>query len=583
MKNKFFIKNKFLIPVAAILLFTSLNVLLVLITPSDLLHRIFNYNINNPEKINKLFYKQLYVLISLSVFALFAVWFYKSPLFKKLVKYISAAFNRFLGFFSINVLWVITVLYLTVLFIIAAAHYDLGYDEAVYLEYAKYFAQTAVVYINLNEKIILVDTIAMLPYYISSLPLFWLNLTDLGHFKTLSVLLSAISLFFLFKISKLLYGTTAAALFIFFLGLQPGFGFIASSYFGELLQAAFLLYGFYYAFAGNNKNEIKSRLILSAVLITLAIHTKFQLAFILTFTLLALYFSTKQKNVLILLGYTVLFSALLSAIRTIPILIFDYTLLRRLILITDIFAGPAYASWFVIIDKFQLFNRFFPLPLFILISVSFYFYSKNLFERALFFFSVITAAWWIFLYPLTTYRNPFMGIITICLMAAILIVKIYNDIIAKFPEYSRAVKIFSVTSVLLIISYGFSANLIYAYIGYNDGVQFDLDGFKNRLFTMPTHDTSQKDFYLNLNNYIGKKDTVYNGTWVAQYYLDNPVCTFDKMKESLDSNPGDKYMIITRDFYPLGFEKIYTQIDSIGLKKELIFKTDKHELYKVRR
>jgi hypothetical protein len=285
--------------------------------------------------------------------------------------------------------------------------------------------------------------------------------------------------------------------------------------------------------------------------------------------------------VLKLLGYTILFSALFSFVRTIPVLVFDYTLLRRMILITDIFAGPAYASWSVILDKFQLFNRFFPLPLFIIISAAFYYFSKNLFERALFFFSVVTVLWWIFLYPLTTYRNPFMGIITICLMAAILAVRAYNELTMKFPDYHRAIKVFSAASVLLLMSYGFSANLIYAYIGYNDGVQFDLDGFKNRLFTAPVYDTSQKDFYKGMNNYVAPGDTVYNGTWVAQYYLNNPVCTFDKMKESLGTNPGNKYMIVTRDFYPLGFDKIYSQIDSLGVKKELIFKTDKHELYRV--
>lgn len=581
MNIKFFVKNKYLIPSAAALLFFLIYLFLIFVKPADLLHNIFNYNINNPERINKLFYKQLAVLSALSVFLAFAMWFCKTAAYGKFTKFISAAFQGFLRLLSINTLSAAIILYLAALFSIAAANYDLGYDEAVYLEYAKFFAQTGVVYITLNEKIMFVDTIAMLPYYIASLPNFWLNFSDVWHLKTLSVLLSLISLFFLFKISNKLYGFLTAVIFIFFLALQPGFGFIASSYFGELLQAAFLLYGFYYAFAEGKSIADNRKLIIASLLISLAIHTKFQLAFIITFTLLALYLSERQKGILKLLGYTVLFSALLSLIRTIPVVIFDYTLLRRMILITDIFAGPAYASWSVMLDKIQLFNRFFPLPLFIVICSAFYFYSKTLFERALLFFSVITVMWWIFLYPLTTYRNPFMGIITICLIAAILSVKLYNDFTNKFPAQIRKVKIFTASAIILLMTYGFSANLIYAWIGYNDGVQFDLDGFRNRLFTLPVYDKSQKDFYRNLNNFISKQDTVYNGTWVAQYYLDNPVCTFDKMKESLGTNPGFKYMIITRDFYPLGFEKIYSQVDSLGVKKELIYSTNKHELYKI--
>ncbi len=581
MIKKLITEKKKTLLAGATLLFAALYVFLRIVKPTEILRSLFNYTINNPEKIDKLFYKQAIGLIVLSAVSLFIVWFIKTEYYTKLKSLVSAAFEKFLNLLNIYTLLAAVLIYIAVLFPLAVSHYDLGYDEAVYLEYAKYFAKTAVVYINLNEKIILVDTIAMLPYYVASVPLFWLNLTDLWHFKAISTLLSLAALIFLFRISKKLYGSVAAILFIFFLGVQPGFGFIASSYFGELLQAAFLLYGFYFAFSDPKSIDSGKKLITSALLISVAVHTKFQVAFIITFTLLALYIQSRQKGVLKLLGYTILFSALFSFVRTIPVLVFDYTLLRRMILITDIFAGPAYASWSVILDKFQLFNRFFPLPLFIIISAAFYYFSKNLFERALFFFSVVTVLWWIFLYPLTTYRNPFMGIITICLMAAILAVRAYNELTMKFPDYHRAIKVFSAASVLLLMSYGFSANLIYAYIGYNDGVQFDLDGFKNRLFTAPVYDTSQKDFYKGINNYVTPGDTVYNGTWVAQYYLNNPVCTFDKMKESLGTNPGNKYMIVTRDFYPLGFDKIYSQIDSLGVKKELIFKTDKHELYQV--
>ena len=581
MIKKFISRKKTVLAAGALLLLSALYVFIRFVKPADILRSLFKYTINNPERINNLFYKQTLALIVLSAAVLFIMWFIKTAYFAKLKELLSAAFDKLLRLFNIYTLLAAVLIYLAVLFPLAVSHYDLGYDEAVYLEYAKYFAKTAVVYINLNEKIILVDTIAMLPYYVASVPLFWLNLTALWYFKAISVLLSLISLFFLFRISGKLYGSAAAVLFIFFLGVQPGFGFIASSYFGELLQAAFLLYGFYFAFSDPGNTASNKKLILASLLISLAVHTKFQLAFIITFTLLALYIQSRQKGVLKLLGYTILFSALISFIRTIPVLIFDYTLLRRMILITDIFAGPAYASWLVILDKFQLFNRFFPLPLFIIISAAFYYYSRNLFERALFFFSVVTALWWIFLYPLTTYRNPFMGIITICLMAAVLAVRAYNELKMKSPAYMKAAKVFSVSAVILLMAYGFSANIIYAYIGYNDGVQFDLDGFRNRLFASPVYDTSQKDFYSGINNFITPADTVYNGTWVAQYYLANPVCTFDKMKESLNTNPGEKYMIVTRDFYPLGFEKIYSQIDSLGVKKELVFKTDKHELFRI--
>ncbi len=579
MLKKLFPQKKYIVLLSLIALFAVLFIVLKIIKPTEMLIRVFHYTINNPERINNLFYKQVILLFILSVAALLFTLLYNSPLYKKLTAFALKMFLLFLKLFSLNTLLVSSLLYLAVLFPLAIAHYDLGYDEAVYIEYARNFAHTAVVYINLNEQIALVDTIAMLPYYIASLPNFWFNFTDVWHFKLISSILSVIAMLALFRFSRLRYGKPAAVLFIFFLIIQPGFGFVASSYFGELLQAALLLYGFSCCLSDEKDLLSSKKLITASLLISFAIHTKFQLAFIVTFTMLALFLSSRNKGVLKLLGYTILFSAGLSLVRTIPVLLYDFSLARKLILITDIFAGPAYASFSVIIDKFQLFNKFFPLPLFLIISAAFYFYCKSLFERAVFYFSVITVSWWIFLYPLTTYRNPFMGIITLCLMAAILMSRAYEFYEMKYPDKKPAVKFIAGVSIIFLMIYGYSANLTYAYIGYNDGVQFDLDGFKNRLFTKPSQNTEQKDFYLNVNKYITPADTVYNGTWVAQYYLPNPVCTFDKMKESLQSVPGEKYMLVTRDFYPLGFDKIYSQIDSLGIKKRLIFKTGQHELY----
>ncbi|MCC6865624.1 MAG: hypothetical protein IT280_05630 [Ignavibacteria bacterium] len=457
----------------------------------------------------------------------------------------------------------------------------MGYDEAVYIEYAKNFANTGISFITLNEKIFLIDTIAMLPHYIFAVPNFIFNFTDVWSFKLISSIISIFTLIVIFLVTNKKYGKETAVLFLFFLCIQPGFGFISSSFFGELLQSAFLIYGLYIAFPiSNNKIPIKNT-IYGSLLLSLAVQTKFQVAVLVTITLLILYITTHQKEVLKLLGFTILISALFTIIRTIPVILFDYTLLRKMIIITDIFAGPPTASINLIIEKIQLFNRFFPISLFLLICSSFFFYSKNLFERAILYFSVVTAVWWITLYPLSTYRNPFMGIISVCLMASLLAVKAYQILETKYPLYKNSIKLISIFSIITLMGYGYSANLIYAYIGYNDGVQFDLDGYKNRLFDKIEYNSSQKKFYSGLKQYVTPADTIYNGTWVSQYYLTNPICTFDKLKESLIANPAPKFILVTRDLYPLGFEKIYTQIDSLGIKKELVFKTNQHELYRL--
>jgi hypothetical protein len=200
------------------------------------------------------------------------------------------------------------------------------------------------------------------------------------------------------------------------------------------------------------------------------------------------------------------------------------------------------------------------------------------FERFLFIYSAVTAFWWIFLYPHSTYRNPFMGIISLSIIIAILLKKLYDTVEVKKPI---AVKYVSAIAVLIFMFHGFSANLIYAYIGYNDGVQFDLDGNVNREFYPVSIDNSQKEFHATLRNTVMQTDTLYNASFVTVCYVNNPVANFEKLKESLQASNGQKYVLITRDLYPLGSEKGYKILDSLNLSRKLIIKNGGFELYSV--
>lgn len=149
------------------------------------------------------------------------------------------------------------------------------------------------------------------------------------------------------------------------------------------------------------------------------------------------------------------------------------------------------------------------------------------------------------------------------------------------------IKYVSVFAISFLILYGFSTNLIYAYIGYNDGVQFDLDGFKNRLFSKIEYDNSQKLFYERLKSTVNPGDTIYNGSFVTRFYMNNPEASIISMKSSLSiSDPvgnAEKLFLITRENYPLGFEKIYKELDSAGLQKRLILKTGDNELWGIKK
>ena len=587
---KFIRSNKpALITAILILILVVLYIVFKLFPPSAIIFKVAGMSFNDTARVDSVFYKYTLYLCFLGAVILVAMWLnfsgYTSKIFSS-IKNLLVSLSRV---FTLNTLFVVTLIYLAILFPAAIYYYDLGFDEAWYITFARNFASGLFPYYTANERIAVIDTISMLPYYLASLLNFKLALAEVWHFKLLASIFSVFTLVVLYKITNSLYSKAAAVLFIFFMAIQPGFGFVTTSYFGEFFQAAFVFYGLYYWLRDSETTTRKS-IVITALLFTAAIHTKFQLVIILSAVLLIMAFTDKNRKPLKLLLYTLAFTAAVSFVRTIPVLIENPSSLRSLALITDLLAARSTSvSAALIFERIQLFNRFFPLAALIIISAAFCLVMKNAFERFILFFTVITTFWWIFIYPLTTYRNPFMAVITLCFMAAVLAVRLYNFSQQKFTGKESILRYVSALSIVMLMLYGFSANLVYARIGYNDGVQFDLDGFKNRLFSPVKHDNSQKDFHKELLQKISNTDTLYNGSFVSRFYVPNTIFTFERMTESLKNSPqgSEKLLLVTRDVYPLGFERIYGELDSLvktdTLQKRLILKTGAHELYGIKK
>lgn len=571
------------------LLFIKLYIVFKILPPSGIILKLTGITFNDTARVDNVFYKYTLYLCLLGFAVLFFLWFRKSIYLEKSITVLKKLFSTLSGVFTINNLLLISVAYLAVLLSAAVYYYDLGFDEAWYITFARNFQEKFFPYYTANERIAVIDTISMLPYYLFSLINFKLGLLEVWHFKLVCSLFSVITLAVLYKITSSLYSKTASVLFVFFIIIQPGFGFVASSYFGEFFQAAFLFYGLYFWL--KDKGELTSKkLIITSLFFAAAIHTKFQLVIILAAVLLIMGFTDKSSKPVKLLFYTLFFTAVVSLLRTVPVLLVSPSSIKSLAIITDLLAAKSTSvSAALIFERLQLFNRFFPLAALIVISAAFSFVMKNAFERFILFFTLITAFWWIFIYPLSTYRNPFMAVITLCFMAAIMIDRLYAGLFQKYPEKKLFINSISAVCIVMLMLYGFSANIIYARVGYNDGVQFDLDGFKNRLFSAVTHDNTQKDFHKELLNRITRSDTLYNGSFVTRFYIPNEIFTLEKMTESLKHSPAgsEKLLLITRDVYPLGFEKIYRQIDSLvisdTLQKRLIFKTGSNELYGIKK
>ncbi|MCI0716540.1 MAG: hypothetical protein L0Y77_09525 [Chlorobi bacterium] len=563
---------------AFILICIICRIFFYITAPTEIIDKIFSVKFNNPPRVDNIVFRFINYFLLLGILGLLISTVSNSRFNERVKKIIENALVKFSRMLNLNVLLIVSLIYLAVLFFLAVTRYDLGFDEAWYIVWSKNFASTGIAYYSYDGITGLIDTITMLPYYILSILNFKLGLTEVWHFKLLGSVLSLISLFVFYRISSTLYDKSTAILFVFFLILQPGFGFLASSFFGEVLQGAFMFYGLFVWF-GKDENINKRKIILTSLLFAIAIHTKFQLMMILPAAFVVLYFANKKTKALNVAAYTIIFAFIIILIRLIPVMAKDVSLARNL-LIVDMLAGISANTYSLqgILEKFQLYNRFFPLLAFTGISFVFFFYMKSAFEKFIFIFTLISTFWWIFLYPYSTYRHPFIGIITLSIMLAI--------IIKKFSEqYLRNGKIVpfkfvSAIALLLIMLYGFSTNLIYAYIGYNDGVQFDLSGVKSRSFGEIKYDGSQKEFYAGVKKLISPHDTLYGSTFVSEVYTGMPIFTKVKLIESFSD---ECFVLITRETYPLDIQQGHNFIDSISAEKTLLLKAGKNELYKIKK
>jgi hypothetical protein len=575
-------RRKLIIAASFVFVFAlAVYVFSLFVEPVIIVSNVLGSSFYKPDRINSLFYYYIRIIITSSLIVIISAMFYGTRFWGTFKKSLFRLITRFAYLFNLRIVFFVILIYLVVLSVIGVMNYDLGIDEAWYLEFAKYFSNTSIPYYVIDGRIIRIDTISMLPYYLTSLINFNLGFTEIWNFKLLNTILSFLGLFVSLFIVKKSFRNEVAVLFLFFIAIQPGFGFISISFFGELLQAAFMFIGLSLWLRSPSS---RFDFILAALMFSIAIHTKFQLIFLFSLSFVAVALTDKQSQAFRMLLYTVAFSVLISILRTVPVLIKDPSLVANLALLTDLFdtKSSSTSTFEIALNKIQLFNRFFPLPVFLIIMPVFYYYMKTTFERFLFYFSSVTVLWWIFLYPHSTYRNPFMGIIVLCLMAAILINKLYLHYFSE-AEAGKLIKLryISAFAVLILMFYGFSANIIYAYIGYNDGVQFDMDGFKNRLFGKIERDNSQKEFYYELRKIVNPSDTLYGGSFVAKFYLHNPIMTTGKIRIDSSDPQTEKLVLVTRDLYPLGFDEVYSHLDSLGSKR-LILKKPGHELYGIK-
>jgi hypothetical protein len=570
---------------AAILL--GLLIFLRFFLPSNILESVLSFQIKHPEPFDSRVNNAIFSVFIASLIVFLFLLGNKYLKFNPLKKYLPNIADFFSKVLTLRLVLVTVIVYLAALFCLAISRFDLGVDEVGYLIYAGNFFKTGYAYCILNGKFFMLDNYAMLPMYLFSTVNFLFGLTDVWHFKLLASLLSICSIIIISRIASKLYNTKTAILFLFFLVVQPGFGFVASSFFGEIVQAAFFFTAVYIWLKDDSSLNAKKIFVIS-LLFALSIQTKFQLSQITLLTLLVFHFVDNRKKALSILFFTLAIAVSLAIIRTIPAAISDKT---NIIMYLRFWAGQLWGNperdLLFFIDRTHFFNRFLPVIFLTLILGAVFIWAEKPHEKFLSLFTLFYFLWWIFYFRLSNYRVLFIGIITLCFLLAAFVYDYYSKILEEGKKSQRTLALISAVCVFVIASYGFTENLIYAFIGNNDAVQFDLDESKSRLFTPVKWDNSQKEFYREAKKILQNVDSVYitlggQASFIPQFYLgENRIYDYPYLAESLQKSPGIKYVIIDRTAYPLGLEEGYKKVDSLDVKRELLLKKGEYELYSV--
>lgn len=568
-------KNNYLYIIFFITITFLLIITTTLISPARLIELLFSVHIKNRVLVNGIFTKKVYGLYILCIICgLLALNFQRAL---KFFSFLIAAINKVKINYRriIIVSFTILLLYLVILFILGCLNYDLGYDEVWYLSMAKCFSKNGFSFWISNGQIIDIGFFQMLPYNIVSSPLFYFNQFSTIYFKVLSSLIVICTmLFFCFQI-KNKYTIEYFLVFIFFLIIQPGFGFVATSYFGEIPAALLLIIVFLYL--GDTNNDENYHIVSISFFLALIFHIKFQLLPIVSVVLITFALRGKGNKWIKVLILSILFTSMLMIIRAIPSVIKDT--INFIILAKSFYNLMGYQtsnSWLIILDRLSLFNKFIPLPLVLLVMTIAWKYLKTEGEELVITFVLVFFIYWILFFNFSTYRHIMLGIVPFAFIISIVVIRIFNENIKDSMMLRPIHKFLVYIPIILLFIYGASSNLIYAYIGNNDGVQFDITGEKSRIWIKPEHLTDQRDFYHYLQDNHFESELYSPSPHLAYCYLDKFIYSIDYF---VKSSKIDGYAIISRTDFPIDLSEGVKFLKNNKLYYKLIKKIGGYELY----
>lgn len=465
---------------------------------------------------------------------------------------------------SISHLFWFSIVMILILSIYAVFNFDIGLDEAWYLNDIQNINKYGSVYRDFgNDKSHYYD-IQNLPLNLISnftVPLLGFSVT---HIRIIVLLFALLLIPVLFK----LFDELTAKLSIIFLFLYPGIISLTSAVFLEFTALLFIILALILLknFEVKNKNYL---LVLSALFMSISMATKIQFSVLIGIILIILFFVDFKKSSIIL-KYSLFIMLFIFLILIYSFIHYGYH--NGVLLFKYLFLGGNQGELTninlnLIINKFLILNNLIFIPILLFIwSKTWKIIKKDydyLYMKIIFIGAIAILIYWNIFFGVLTWRNAFVGIAFNLILVAIYLKENYKS--AK----------------LMLIPYivvGTIANLIFVQHGAHNDVQYYNVHLLDELLTVK-RDDAQQSFFSKAAEIIKPEDDVFvpGHVYTSRIYLNNRSI---KRFINYEQSNGSQFIIIIPADIKEGWMDQNNVQDYI-LRSKIIFQAGSYTLYQL--
>ncbi len=511
-----------------------------------------------------IFFKIIFVVSILTIYSYFRWYKQINSLINYIFRWISLRSFRIK--LSLPIIFKLTIVICLLLSIYALFNFDIGLDEAFYLNdiqnIQKYNLPTRVDNYNEFSYLILSS-----PLNIISIPvvkIFGFNI----YYIRFIILGFSISLIFLVR--YLFEAKNSYAIFVILLLGFPGIFYLTSCVFLEGVALFFIIAALVFLKKIERFEHFDINGYISALMMAIAIATKFQI--FLYFGLVAVIYITFFKERLFIFKYTLsiyLIYILLSLISIIFTGIDNYLMTIYKIIIGSNATHAVTFSLSGFLNKSMWLSEliFVPLVVWIWFKTGKGINEAPVYQKMIFLFSIVCILYWWLFYGTSTWRNAFIGLASTFMLFSMRV---------PFSSNSRAFT----TAIASYIILGVIINFAFIKNGSVDDVQYYRSHILKGVFTY-NHVNHQRVFFKEAKKILTSDDQIYTigQIYIPKIYFDNrQILSFEKVEDP-NKLSNDSYILITYGMIMEGIvnTKYYKWIIN---NCELIYREGEYYLYK---